>query len=87
MNRCASIGSVIGGQIYRADDAPRYIRGHAIALAFIAVNGILTLILKFLLRRENIRRERMSAEQYHKESQHVGDEVCFTYKPPLSLLR
>ncbi|KAI8140502.1 major facilitator superfamily domain-containing protein [Fennellomyces sp. T-0311] len=80
---CASIGSVIGGQIYRADDAPHYTRGHAITLAFIAVNGILSLILKFLLRHKNIKRDRMSAEHYQKESHKIGDEVWFT--SPLKL--
>ncbi|KAI9482623.1 major facilitator superfamily domain-containing protein [Zychaea mexicana] len=71
---CASIGSVIGGQVYRGDDAPLYKRGHAIALAFIGLSGLLSLLLKYLLRRENKRRETLSVEQYEKESHKIGDD-------------
>ncbi|KAG2218733.1 hypothetical protein INT45_006885, partial [Circinella minor] len=74
ISSCASIGSVIGGQIYRDHDAPLYIRGHATALAFSGVTGLLSFLLKYLLRRENKRRDTLSVEQYQKESYKVGDD-------------
>ncbi|KAI9250499.1 major facilitator superfamily domain-containing protein [Phascolomyces articulosus] len=77
ISSCASIGSVIGGQIYREDDKPLYIRGHAIALAFSGVTALLSLLLKILLRRENKRRDALSSEQYQKESHKVGDDVMY----------
>ena len=78
ISSCASIGSVIGGQIYRDYDAPLYIRGHATALAFSGLTGLLSFLMKFLLRRENKRREALSPEQYQKESHKVGDDVITT---------
>ncbi|KAI8147046.1 major facilitator superfamily domain-containing protein [Fennellomyces sp. T-0311] len=78
---CSSIGSVIGGQVYRADDAPFYTRGHAIALSFSAATGIMALMIKYLFHRENVRRSQMSPEEYQKHAQKTGDEhpsFCFT---------
>ncbi|UJR25117.1 hypothetical protein I4U23_006476 [Adineta vaga] len=52
-------GGAIGGQIYRSQDAPRFILGHAINLGF-CVLGLITAIILFLkLRVENRRRDRL----------------------------
>ncbi|KAF9907440.1 hypothetical protein EC991_010904 [Linnemannia zychae] len=64
----AHIGSVIGGQLYRNDDAPLYFRGHTISALLMAGATALVLVFKWLLIRENRRRDRLTPEEYEKES-------------------
>jgi MFS family permease len=52
-------GGAIGGQIYRSQDAPRFILGHAINLAFCILALITVIILYISLRMENRRRDRL----------------------------
>jgi MFS family permease len=52
-------GGVISGQIYRSQDAPRFIFGHAINLAFCVMALIAAVILFMSLRTENRRRDRL----------------------------
>ncbi|CAF3681311.1 unnamed protein product [Rotaria sp. Silwood1] len=52
-------GGVISGQIYRTQDAPRFILGHAVNLGFCALGVINTVILLVGLRAENRRRDRL----------------------------
>ncbi|KAH7049901.1 major facilitator superfamily domain-containing protein [Linnemannia elongata] len=64
----AQIGSVIGGQLYRNDDAPLYVRGHSVSALLMALATVSVLAFKFLLTRENRRRERLTPEEYALES-------------------
>jgi sugar phosphate permease len=50
-------GGAISGQIYRTQDAPRFILGHAINLAFSGLSLITVIILLISLRLENRRRD------------------------------
>ena len=52
-------GGAISGQIYRSQDSPRYIVGHAINLGFCVLGFISALILLISLRIENRRRDRL----------------------------
>ncbi|KAF8939303.1 major facilitator superfamily domain-containing protein [Dissophora ornata] len=61
------IGGAAGGQLYRADDAPHYVRGHTISACVLLVDTFLILGFKQLLRRENRRRENLTPEEYEKE--------------------
>ncbi|KAF8978406.1 hypothetical protein BGZ52_006084 [Haplosporangium bisporale] len=61
------IGSIVGGQLYRADDAPKYVRGNTICCTLLAINTFGNLAIKILLRRENKRRDRLTPEQYNQE--------------------
>ncbi|KAF9332791.1 hypothetical protein BG006_004324 [Podila minutissima] len=63
----AQIGSIFGGQLYRADDAPKYTRGHTICCALLGINTLGNLAIKMLLRRENRRRDQLTTEQYNQE--------------------
>ncbi|CAF3538777.1 unnamed protein product [Rotaria socialis] len=45
-----NIGGIISGQIYRTQDAPRFILGHAVNLGFCALGITSVLILRFSLR-------------------------------------
>ncbi|KAI0595725.1 major facilitator superfamily domain-containing protein [Biscogniauxia sp. FL1348] len=55
-------GAVIGTQLYRADDGPRYIVGHSVALGYLLANAVLVTVLGLRLSRENRRREALTAE-------------------------
>lgn len=54
-----SIGGVISGQIYRSQDAPRFILGHSINFACCIMSWITLTILAIGLRIENRRRDRL----------------------------
>ncbi|KAI9008886.1 major facilitator superfamily domain-containing protein [Phycomyces nitens] len=69
-----NIGGAIGGQIYRATDAPYYSRGHAACVGLMAGAVVLSLLFKYLLNRENKRRENLTEEEYIKES--TGEDLC-----------
>ncbi|KAG2227553.1 hypothetical protein INT45_002238 [Circinella minor] len=53
---------LLGANIYRRSDAPRYIRGHSISLGFLCLFIILALIQRFLLQRENRLRDTIYKE-------------------------
>ncbi|KAI7871501.1 major facilitator superfamily domain-containing protein [Spinellus fusiger] len=69
-----NIGGALGGQVYRATDAPYYIRGNTICACISAVCCLLSLLSKYLLERENKRRSNLSAEEHKKESS--GANLC-----------
>ncbi|KAL1917030.1 uncharacterized protein VTP21DRAFT_5228 [Calcarisporiella thermophila] len=70
-----NIGGAIGGQIYREDDkASGYIRGHIICMSCLFVAFIACCLFKWLLIRENGRRDRLTPEEYAREA--AGEDLC-----------
>ncbi|KAI9268042.1 major facilitator superfamily domain-containing protein [Phascolomyces articulosus] len=67
-------GGVAGGQLYRADDEPQYIRAHATCCALIFVQVCCAITLKFILRRINQKRDAMTPEERRIASE--GEELC-----------
>lgn len=57
-----NLGAVLGTQLYRQNDGPRYIVGHSFALGYLAGNIIVSLILYLILKKENTRRDGITAE-------------------------
>ncbi|OAA68715.1 Major facilitator superfamily domain, general substrate transporter [Niveomyces insectorum RCEF 264] len=57
-----NLGAVLGTQLYRATDGPRYLVGHGVALAYLLGNVAVSALLYWLLRRENRRRAAITAE-------------------------
>lgn len=57
-----NLGAVIGTQIYRANDGPRYIVGHSVALAYLIGNVVVSGVLYILLKKENTRRDGITPE-------------------------
>ncbi|KAK7734282.1 hypothetical protein SLS53_007932 [Cytospora paraplurivora] len=55
-------GAVLGTQLYRANDGPRYILGHSFALGYLVANIVVAGLLYWTLSRENKRREGITAE-------------------------
>ncbi|KAK4211314.1 major facilitator superfamily domain-containing protein [Rhypophila decipiens] len=61
-------GAVLGTQLYRANDGPRYIVGHSFALGYLAGNIAVSSLLYYILSKENKRRDGITAEV-----QDIGD--------------
>ncbi|KAG1057285.1 hypothetical protein G6F43_000860 [Rhizopus delemar] len=69
-----NIGGAIAGQIYRSNDAPLYVHGNTAILCVLCSTVILSLIFKYLLIRENARRNNLTPEEYSTEA--YGEELC-----------
>lgn len=57
-----NLGAVMGSQLYRPGWAPRYIQGHAVALAYMLGNAVVVSVLWHILAKENRRRDRLQSE-------------------------
>ncbi|GAA5812716.1 hypothetical protein MFLAVUS_006174 [Mucor flavus] len=69
-----NIGGIIGGQMYRADDAPAYVTGNAAALGLMCSVVVISLIFKYFLNKENKRRDNLTEEEFNKEAE--GEDLC-----------
>lgn len=58
----------MASNFYRAEDAPRYVLGHALELGFIGAGIVGLLVLVFNYERINKKRERQLAEGAHNGS-------------------
>ena len=71
------LGAVLGTQLYRATDGPRYFLGHGFALGYLCVDIVITGTLWVLLRAENRRRDngdRNSRLDGVRDDEWLGDE-------------
>ncbi|KAK3902152.1 major facilitator superfamily domain-containing protein [Staphylotrichum tortipilum] len=57
-----NLGAVLGTQLYRSTDGPRYFVGHSFALAYLVGEVVVSSVLYFLLKRENKRRDAITPE-------------------------
>ncbi|KAF7541560.1 hypothetical protein G7Z17_g11924 [Cylindrodendrum hubeiense] len=57
-----NLGAVMGTQLYRADDGPRFIVGHSMALAYLIGNIVVVSLLGWRLKRENAKRSDVASE-------------------------
>ncbi|KAI0188599.1 major facilitator superfamily domain-containing protein [Xylaria flabelliformis] len=57
-----NIGAVLGTQLYRSHDGPRFIVGHSFALGYLLANAIVVTILALILKKENKRRQSIAEE-------------------------
>ena len=72
-----NLGAVLGTQLYRSTDGPRYFLGHGFALGYLCANLVVVGSLWLVLRAENRKRER--GEKDYKlegfdENEWLGDE-------------
>lgn len=56
-----NLGAVIGTQLYRANDGPRYVVGHSVALAYLVGNIVVVATLWVVLSRINKKRDQIAA--------------------------
>lgn len=63
-----NLGAVLGTQLYRQNDGPRYIVGHSFALGYLVGNIVISSILYVILKKQNTRRDAITPEV-----QNVGD--------------
>ena len=57
-----NLGAVMGTQLYRTEDQPRYIVGHSMALAYLVGNAVVSGVLWWIMSRENKRRDGIAQE-------------------------
>ncbi|KAK8128676.1 hypothetical protein PG984_009784 [Apiospora sp. TS-2023a] len=57
-----NLGAVLGTQLYRSTDGPRFIVGHSFALVYLLANVVVVSLLWWRLRRENRRRDEVAAQ-------------------------
>ncbi|PSR82838.1 major facilitator superfamily domain-containing protein [Coniella lustricola] len=57
-----NLGAVLGTQLYRANDGPRYLLGHGFALGYLVANIVVAGVLYAVLKRENAKREALVEE-------------------------
>ncbi|KAG8626950.1 hypothetical protein KVT40_005895 [Elsinoe batatas] len=69
-----NLGAIMGTQLYRANDGPRYIVGHSMALAYLFGNIVVVSTLFFVLRAENRRRDALPKEEIDQTGEWKGDE-------------
>lgn len=48
-----NLGAVMGTQLYRANDGPRFVVGHSLALAYLLANAVVVFLLRWRLKRQN----------------------------------
>ena len=77
ISNIGNISGALASTIYQDDDAPHYVRGHAVCLGTCAAVSIMCIALKYILKYINKRRDRLSPEEYQKacQGEHLGDAV------------
>ena len=63
-----NLGAVLGTQLYRQNDGPRYFVGHSFALGYLVGNIVVSSILYVILKKQNTKRAAITPEV-----QNVGD--------------
>ena len=58
-----NLGAVIGTQLYRGADAPKYVVGHSVALAYLVGNLVVVSTLWWLLSKINRERDEIAARE------------------------
>ncbi|KAM6480535.1 MFS general substrate transporter [Trichoderma sp. SZMC 28011] len=65
-----NLGAVMGTQLYRSNDGPRFVVGHSMALAYLCANAIVATYIGWRLRAQNKAREGIAPE-----IQNVGEAL------------
>jgi len=69
-----NLGAVIGTQLYRAEDSPRYVLGHSCALAWLVGNLVVVSTLWLVLKRQNSKRNAVTTDPAVYDDEWKGDE-------------
>ncbi|TFK86321.1 MFS general substrate transporter [Polyporus arcularius HHB13444] len=71
----SSFGGIISSNIYRTQDAPRYILGHALEMGFMAIALLLVPLTVFCYMRINTQRETGRGEEIEKDVRWAPEEL------------
>lgn len=89
-NRAVAIGmvsmiaqcfSMLGTQIYKTEDSPRYVKGHVVCLVFLILAAISAGLLRFLLSRENKKRDQEHGEPETMDMSELNIEGIYDKHP------
>lgn len=70
-------GNMVGSQVFRTDDAPKYIKGTAACCVALGLEAILIILWRLWYAYENRRRDRLAAESglSAEEQERLGQEM------------
>ena len=63
----------MSSNFYRSKDAPKYILGHALELAFVVVGMSAVVVLRLSYQRINRKRDAMDPSEYPEDPDSLGD--------------
>jgi MFS family permease len=69
-----NLGAVIGTQLYRPKNSPRYVVGHSVALGYLIGNLVVVSSLWWILKRENAQKVQFVAEHPGTRGFHDSEE-------------
>ncbi|CAO3662796.1 unnamed protein product [Rhizopus stolonifer] len=73
--------SMLGTQIYKTEDSPRYVKGHVVCLIFLILAAISAGLLRFLLSRENKKRDQEHGEPETADMSELDIEGIYDKHP------
>lgn len=68
-----NIGGIIGSNIFLGSEAPHYWTGYGVCLGVGVMSAVATLVMRFLLKRENDRRDKLSEVEIHASYTHEDE--------------
>ncbi|KAJ5804575.1 uncharacterized protein N7518_000878 [Penicillium psychrosexuale] len=72
-----NLAGAMSSNFYRAQDAPNYILGHSLELAFVVVGMTAAVILRMAYQRVNRKRDAMDPSEYPENPDSLGDRSPF----------
>lgn len=63
----------MASNFYRAQDAPQYVLGHSLELAFVVVGMIATVLLRLTYQFINRKRDQIDPSEYPSDPDSLGD--------------
>lgn len=63
----------MASNFYRAQDAPQYVLGHSLELAFVVVGMIATVLLRLMYQYINRKRDQIDQSEYPFDPDSLGD--------------
>ena len=81
MNIIGQLGPLVGTRLYPDNDAPYYVKGMSICAAFMLAVGVLTVLLRYILRRENMHLEGESIYEILREGNEAETSQYERTKP------
>ena len=72
-----NLGAVLGTQLYRANDGPKYVVGHSVALGYLCANVIVASAIWWALTKENKRKDAQIGRDGAKEKTESTEDLVW----------